>query len=367
VVLFAVNETPEVLSSKIPKLQKAASLPEPKFCSYLIGNVMKDRKTVSVIILAFNEAENLPQVFSRLEKQAIELVSKYDFEFIILDNSSTDDTRELSFNQCRTNPAWKYIRYSRNFGAEASLQAGLDHSTGDAAIIFCADMQDPPDYFPTMLAKWESGADVVSGILNERNDSSILKTLGAKIAYHLIFRLTESRIPPNATSFRLLDRKVVEVLMEMREPDRYFRGMVHWVGFKQEYFAYDRQKRVAGNSNAGILHCILYAFNAIMCFSSRPMHLSMYFGLILTVLSVFSSCVYAILFFVEPSFLRAPPPGTTTLILLALFLVGMNSLFLGIIGEYVGRIYRQGKNRPLYIVAETMNLSPMAGNSRRKP
>jgi glycosyltransferase involved in cell wall biosynthesis len=318
---------------------------------------MKAKKTVSVVILSFNEAENLPQVFKLLCKQASDLGTLYDFEFILLDNSSTDQTRELAANQCRKDPHWKYIRYSRNFGAEASLQAGLDHANGDAAIVFCADLQDPPDYFREMLEKWEAGAEVVSGILNERNDSSLLKTLGAKIAYHLIFHLTESRIPPNATSFRLLDRKVIAVLAEMREPDRYFRGMVHWVGFKQDYFAYDRQKRVAGSSNAGILHCILYAFNAIICFSSRPMHLSMYFGLALTGLSVLSACVYGTLFFLEPTFLPAPPPGTTTLILLALFLVGMNSLFLGIIGEYVGRIYRQGKNRPLYIVAETINLN----------
>jgi glycosyltransferase involved in cell wall biosynthesis len=328
---------------------------------------MKAKKTVSVIILAFNEAENLPQVFIRLGKQALDLISLYDFEFIILDNSSTDQTRELSINHCQTNLAWKYLRYSRNFGAEASLQAGLDHSTGDAVIVFCADMQDPPDYFPTMLAKWEAGADVVSGILNERNDSSILKTLGAKVAYYLIYQLTESRIPPNATSFRLLDRKVVQVLVEMREPDRYFRGMVHWVGFTQGYFPYDRQKRMAGNSNAGLLHCVVYAINAIICFSSRPMHLSMYFGLLLTGISVLSSLVYGILFFLEPSFLPAPPPGTTTLILLALFLVGINSLFLGIIGEYVGRIYRQGKNRPLYIVAETMNVFSPLGQGANQP
>ncbi len=328
---------------------------------------MKVRKTVSVVILSFNEAENLPQVFKHLGKQASDLVALYDFEFILLDNSSTDQTRELAANQCRGNPQWRYIRYSRNFGAEASLQAGLDHSTGDAVIVFCADLQDPPDYFPEMLAKWEAGAEVVSGILSERNDSSLLKTLGAKIAYHLIFQLTESRIPPNATSFRLLDRKVVAVLMEMREPDRYFRGMVHWVGFKQDYFTYNRQKRVAGNSNAGILHCILYAFNAIICFSSRPMHLSMYFGLALTGLAVLSSGIYGILFFLEPSFLPTPPPGTTTLILLALFLVGMNSLFLGIIGEYVGRIYRQGKNRPLYIVAERINFNPSVDQSIHSP
>jgi dolichol-phosphate mannosyltransferase len=318
---------------------------------------IQERRKISVVILAFNEEGNMPQVFDRLTKQATDLCATYDFEFIILDNSSTDGTREISLAQCKSKTEWKYIRYSRNFGAEASLQAGLDHCTGDAAIIFCADLQDPPEYIPEMLSKWQAGSDVISGVLNERNDDNLLKTIGAKIAYHLIFQLTESRIPPNVTSYRLIDRKVISTLKGMREPDRYFRGLVHWIGFTQDYFTYDRSKRLSGNSNAGLLHCISYALNAILCFSSRPMHLSMYFGLILTTLSLLSSLVYGVLFISKPSFLAPPPPGTTTLILLALFLVGMNSLFLGIIGEYVGRIYRQGKNRPLYIVAETVNLA----------
>ena len=322
---------------------------------YVLIVAMETRKKVSILILAFNEEENMSRVFDGLGKESDKL-SEYDFEFIILDNSSTDGTREVSLNHCRKNTNWKYIRYSRNFGAEASLQAGIDHSEGDAVIVFCADMQDPPEYIAEMLFKWEAGAEVVSGILNERNDDNFLKTLGAKIAYNLIYRLTDSRIPPNATSFRLLDKRVVTVLRQMREPDRYFRGLVHWVGFSQGHFGYDRKKRLAGASNAGIFYCIVYALNAIICFSSRPMHLSMFFGIFLTGLSIFSSIVYSLLFFLKPRFLAPPPPGTTTLIILALFLVGMNSLFLGIIGEYVGRIYRQGKNRPLYIVAESMNL-----------
>ena len=318
---------------------------------------MNIRKKISVVILAYNEQENMPQVFVRLEKQATDLLYGYDFEFIILDNSSTDGTRELSVAYCQTHSNWKYIRYSRNFGAEASMQAGLDNAVGDAVITFFADLQDPPENIPLMIQKWENGAEVVSGVLNLRNDDNFIKTIGAKIAYALIYHLTETRIPPHATSFRLLDKKVVAALKAMREPDRYFRGLVHWVGFKQDYFTYDRHKRMAGTSNAGIIHCVEYALHAILCFSSRPMHLSMYFGLILTALAAFLTPCYGILFFTKPSFLPSPPPGITTLIILALFLVGLNSLFLGIIGEYVGRIYRQGKNRPLYIVAEKVNFN----------
>jgi polyisoprenyl-phosphate glycosyltransferase len=236
----------------------------------------------------------------------------------------------------------------------------LDHATGDAVITVFSDLQDPPENIPVMIKKWEEGAEVVYGTLNERNDSNVVKTLGAKIAYRLIYHLTESKIPPNATDFRLMDKKVVEALRTLREPDRYSRGLVHWVGFKQESFVYDRHKRVAGESSAGVLYCFKFALHAVTCFSSIPMHLSMYFGLLLTVFSVFLSFVYTILFFAQPSFLKPPPPGTTTVIILVLFLVGLNSLFLGIIGEYVGRIYRQGKNRPLYIVAERFNVDSVS-------
>ncbi len=319
---------------------------------------MNDRKKlVSLLVPAYNEEGNIPSVIERLTRQARNLEHLYDFEFLVMDNCSTDRTRELVLAQCVIDPRWKFLRYSRNFGAEASVLAGFDHVKGDAAIIIFSDLQDPPENIPIMLEKWRAGSEVVYGVINERNDSNFLKTIGAKIAYFLIHKLTESKIPPNATDFRLLDRKVVDSLKTLREPDRYFRGLVHWVGFKQDSFVYDRHKRVAGKSNAGILYCIKFALHAITCFSSKPMHLSMFFGLGLTSLSILGSIFYGALYFVKPSFLSAPPPGITTLIILALFLVGLNSLFLGIIGEYVGRIYRQGKNRPLYIVAEKVNFS----------
>lgn len=314
------------------------------------------KKKISLVIPAYNEEKNIPILISRLENLEASLSKKFDIEYVVLDNNSHDGTRQLILNQCQKNPRWKYVRYSRNFGAEASLIAGLDYATGDAVITLFSDLQDPPENIPEMISKWENGAEVVYGILKERNDSNLVKTLGAKIAYWLIYHLTDCKIPPNATDFRLLDRKVVDSLRTMREPDRYFRGLVHWVGFKQDSFQYSRQKRVFGKSTAGVLYCINFTFNAITCFSSKPLKVILFLGAFLTLVSVLASFVYLFLFFARPSFLAPPPPGITTLILLGVFGLGMNAFFLGIIGEYVGKIYNQGKSRPLYIVSEELNV-----------
>jgi dolichol-phosphate mannosyltransferase len=317
---------------------------------------MGDFKKISILIPAYNEEGNIPNLISRLDAQYELLKHRYEFEFLFLDNSSTDNTRNLLLLQCAKNKQWKYLRYSRNFGSESSMLAGLDHVTGDATIIVFSDLQDPPENIPVMLEKWEAGAEVVYGVINERNDSSILKTLGAKAAYFLIHHLTDSKIPADATDFRLLDRKVVEALRALREPDRYFRGLVHWVGFKEDSFLYDRHKRVAGESNANFIYCVKFALHAIVCFSSKPMHFILAAGMLLTSISIIASIAYTILFFVRPAFLTPPPPGMTTVVILGCLALGINSLFLGIIGEYVGRIYNQGKARPLYIVSEKVNL-----------
>jgi glycosyltransferase involved in cell wall biosynthesis len=316
---------------------------------------LKTKKKISILIPAYNEQGNIPSLISRLEHLYVKLKSQYDFEFLLLDNNSKDRTRELALQQCQNNKLWKYLRYSRNFGAESSILAGLDHVTGDATIIVFSDLQDPPENIPVMLEKWEAGAEVVYGVINKRNDSNILKTLGAKSAYFLIHHLTDSKIPVDATDFRLLDRKVVDALRALREPDRYFRGLVHWVGFKEDAFLYDRDKRVAGKSNANFIYCVKFALHAIVCFSSKPMHFILAAGILLTCISIIAAFIYTILFFVRPAFLIPPPPGMTTVVILVCLALGINSLFLGIIGEYVGRIYNQGKARPLYIVSEKVN------------
>lgn len=309
---------------------------------------------LSFIIPAYNEEGNLPTLFERVSAVADSLRGRCRCEMIVLDNGSRDRTPEMAAAQCARDARWRYVRYTRNFGAEASLLAGLDFAEGDAVVNLFSDLQDPPELIPRMLDEWERGAQVVYGVVQERNDSSFLKTLGARLAYKLIAALAEVRIPPNATDFRLMDRQVVLSLRALREPDRYMRGLVHWVGFDQRPIPYDRAARKEGRSSANLIYCIKFALHAIACFSSKPMHFAMITGFALTGLSLVLAALYVILFFARPVFLQPPPPGLTTVLLLSLFSLGIQSLFLGIIGEYVGRVYNQGKGRPVYLVDRTI-------------
>jgi glycosyltransferase involved in cell wall biosynthesis len=316
------------------------------------------RKRVSIIIPVYNEQGNLPELYDRVTAVTRPLSDRYAFEYTVLDNASEDSTQQIARGICERDPEWRYVRYSRNFGFESSLMAGLDFATGDAVITLLSDLQDPPEIIPRMLELWEQGNEVVFGKLETRNDESWLKTLGAKVAYQLIYHLSECKIVPNATDFRLLDRKVVNVLRELREPDRYMRGLVHWVGFKQFPISYSRAKRQRGESNARLYYCIKFALHAVVCFSRKPLRVVTIFGLLITAFSCFLAALYLAHRLIYPIFSTAPPPGLTTVFLLLLFLIGTNALFLGVIGEYVGRIYNQGKRRPLYIVDTCVNVSP---------
>ena len=207
-----------------------------------------------------------------------------------------------------------------------------------------------------MLRLWKQGADVVYGKLTKRNDDNWMKTLGAKIAYQMICRLSDCKIVPGATDFRLMDKKVVANLRLLREPDRYMRGLVHCVGYKQVPIIYERARRTRGESSARLYYCVKFALHAVICFSSKPLHIVTIFGLAITAISVSLGLLYVLLFFARPTFLAPPPPGITTVFLMLLFMIGSNALFLGIIGEYVGRIYNQGKARALYLVEQKINL-----------
>jgi dolichol-phosphate mannosyltransferase len=313
-------------------------------------------KTLTILIPALNEEASLPQLRQRLERVFQQMADTVHPEYIILDNRSEDGTPKLAEQFCAENPAWKYVRYSRNFGYHNSLACGFDIATGDALIVVAGDLQEPPELIPQMVSLWQKGFDVVYGVLDQRNDDTLAKTIGAKIFYPLINAISTSPLPPNATDFRLISRRIIDVVRSMREPDRYLRGLVHWTGFNQTSFVYNRDPRTHGKSTAGVWYSTKWAANAVISFSNLPLRIASYFGLIAMCFSAAAAIYFVVVKFYPPSWMPVPPTGTTAIIVLLLFAIGLNAFFLGIIGEYVGRIYNQGKQRPLYVIDRTINI-----------
>lgn len=313
------------------------------------------RPLLTLLVPCYNEAANLPAAYERIETVMAQLRETVDYEVIVLDNRSEDRTRGVAKDLCSRNLRWRYVRYSRNFGYHASLACGFDVARGDALVVIAGDLQEPPEMIPRMIEIWREGNDVVYGVLKRRSDESILKTVGAWFAYRLIYWLSDSRIPPSATDFRLIDRKVIDAIRRMSEPDRYLRGMVHWVGFRQASFPYDRDPRRHGESSGGLWVSIRMAVHAIICFSHMPLRAMAYFGLLVMLGALAFGLFFLYVYFARPLWIPEPPSGMTGIALLLVFAIGLNALFLGLIGEYVGRIYNQGKSRPLYIIDEKVN------------
>lgn len=314
------------------------------------------RTLLSVVIPAYNEEASLPELFSRLTQVTAGLPD-YDFEFILVDNCSQDGTERMARGFSERDPRWKYVRFSRNFKVETSLTAGLTYASGAAAIFLVSDLQDPPEYLPKMIQTWRNErADVVYGVVRKRRDGNFLKTLGAKLFYQLIYRLSDIRIPANATDFRLISRPVIEALNRCPERNRYLRGLVHWVGFKQVGFEYSRRAREKGESNAGLLTCANLAFSAMIAFSTKPLRWASLLGLAATGFSLVAAGIYTalrILLYFGLNPLTPPPPGWATQMIFMFFFGGIQCLFLGIIGEYVGRVFDEVKQRPLWVVDRT--------------
>jgi glycosyltransferase involved in cell wall biosynthesis len=311
-------------------------------------------KKISLLVPVLNEEENLPELERRLKALALNL-DKYDFEIIILDNCSTDSSPLVIKDIISRSKNWKYVRYSKNFGYHNSLACGYDLASGDALVVVQADLQDPPELIEKMLGLWEEGNDVVYGILLKRNDYSILKTIGAKLFYRIIYFAGNLKMPVNATDFRLVDRKVIDAVKLLREPDRYLRGLVHWVGFRSIGFYYNRDSRLKGISAGNLFYCAKYAVNAFISFSEFPLRFMIYLGVTLITICIFASIYFIWLYFNQDSLIDKLPTGLTMLTLLSIFTIGLNAVFFGVIGEYVGRIYNQGKKRPLYIIDEKIN------------
>ncbi len=307
------------------------------------------KKLITIIIPARNEAGNM----ERVEREVTALADSQpdDFEFIIVDNASTDATSQMAAELCRRDKRWRYIRFSRNFSVEGSITAGYDHAKGDAIVVLYSDLQDPPDVIPRFIEKWKEGYDVVYGVRTVRAGDPKWRNAAAWLAYRIIAWLSDVPIPKDTGDFRLISSRVRDAIGQLSEVNRYMRGMIAWVGFKQIGVPYERRARTTGRSNAPLGDILLFTFNAITSFSLRPLRLFSLFGFFVLALSFVLAIVYVTLWMKG-----SPPPGFTTLLVLLLAGIGINSLGIGILGEYLGRTFSESKRRPIYVVEQSVNV-----------
>jgi polyisoprenyl-phosphate glycosyltransferase len=302
--------------------------------------------TYSIIAPIYNEIENLPELYRRVRE--VMDSSKKPWELILVDDGSTDGSTESIRELAKTDKRVRSIIFARNFGHQPAITAGWDYARGDAVVIIDADLQDPPEVILQLAEKWQEGYEVVYAVRAAREGETWFKKFTAAMFYRLIHWITDVKIPVDTGDFRLMDRKVVDVLKQMKERHRFPRGMSAWVGFKQIGVEYKRAARTAGVTKYPFRKMLKLAVNAITSFSYFPLQVATFFGFISAGLSILAIPVVAILRLAGSRFFE----GQATTLISVLFLGGVQLISLGILGEYVGRLYDEAKGRPLYIVRE---------------
>lgn len=311
---------------------------------------MDSRPLLSIIIPMYNEQAGLEALFSRLVPLLDETGG---WEAICVDDGSTDNTFEMLREFHRRDPRIKIVRLSRNFGKEPALTAGIEHSSGQAIIPLDSDLQDPPELIREMVEEWKKGNKVVLATRRSRPGDSWLKALLAGWFYRGINAMSTVPIPANTGDFRLMDRRVVEEVRRMPERSRFMKGLFAWVGFSGTVIYYDRPQRHAGASRWSFWKLWKLALDGIFAFSTLPLRVWMYLGAAISLVSF----LYACFLIIRTLLFGVDMPGYTSLMVVILFLGGIQLISLGIIGEYIGRIYRETKQRPLYVVEERVGLS----------
>lgn len=303
--------------------------------------------TVSVVLPIFNEVQTLPALHARLAGVMCELGESYELVFV--NDGSRDGSLEFLKKLAVEDSKIKVISLSRNFGHQMAITCGLDHARGAAVIVMDADLQDPPELIPTLIEKWREGYDVVYAVREERQGESLFKRATAALFYRLICRLSRVEIPADTGDFRLLSRRAVEGLRATTERNRFVRGLVGWIGYRQTGVRFVREERAAGETKYPFRKMLKFAIDGITSFSFVPLQMATYFGFLISGAS-FLYIVYAVL---QKLLTDRPVTGWTSLMVAMLFLGGVQLITLGIIGEYIGRIYEEVKQRPLYLVDET--------------
>lgn len=307
--------------------------------------------TISVVVPMYNEEEVIMETYKRLKAVMDETGEKY--ELIFVNDGSRDKTRDLAAAICYKDKNVKLIDFARNFGHQVAISAGMDNSSGDAVVVIDADLQDPPEVIPQMIAKWREGFDVVYGKRLKREGDSFFKKFTAKIFYRTLNKLTDTEIPVDTGDFRLIDRKVCDALKNnISEKNRYVRGIISWLGFKSAPVEFVREKRFAGTTKYPLKKMLKFASDAIMSFSLKPLKLATYLGVGISIASFIYMLVLIIL---KLCGVLSTVLGWTSIVAISLFFNGLILMILGILGSYIGRIYEEVKGRPLYVIQDKIN------------
>ncbi|MCX6276272.1 MAG: glycosyltransferase family 2 protein [Bacteroidetes bacterium] len=302
---------------------------------------------LSIIIPIYNEEGNIPKLFERLTNVLSVLQS--DAEFIFINDGSVDGSIRLIKELASLHPGVRYINFARNFGHQIAVTAGLDHCKGKAAIIIDADLQDPPELIAEMFQKWQEGYEVVYAKRRSREGESYLKKFTAKLFYRMLKKITSINIPVDTGDFRLIDRKIIDALKQMPEQQKFLRGQISWIGFRQTFIEYDRDARYSGKTGYTFKKMIRLALDGITSFSNLPLKFATFTGFMVSGIA-FIMILYALYSrFISRDYV----PGWTSLMLAVLFIGGVQLICIGIIGEYISRMSSNVRNRPLYIVNET--------------
>jgi polyisoprenyl-phosphate glycosyltransferase len=304
---------------------------------------------ISVVVPVYNEEAVVFESYKRL-KGVMEALNE-PYELIFVNDGSRDATPDIVRHICEADSTVHFIDFARNFGHQIAISAGMDYASGEAVVVIDADLQDPPEVIPEMIAKWRKGYDVVYGKRAERKGETLFKRFTSAAFYRVLQKLTDVDIPVDTGDFRLIDRKVCDALKLIKERNRYIRGIISWLGFKQTGVEFVRDKRFAGETKYPLKKMLRFAFDGITSFSVKPLKLSSYVGGIVS----FAGFAYLLVVVYQKLFTDRTVTGWASMMAVSLFFNGVVLMMLGIIGEYIGRIYDEAKGRPLYVVRETLN------------
>ncbi len=304
----------------------------------------------SVVVPVYNEEEVINVTYKRLTEVMQSTGESY--EIIFVNDGSRDKTAMMAREICKNDSNVKLIDFSRNFGHQTAITAGMDYSCGDAVVVIDADLQDPPEVILEMLKKWREGYEIVYGQRIKREGETWFKKFTAKVFYRFLNKMTDVDIPVDTGDFRLIDRKVCDAMKTITERNRYVRGIVSWLGFKSAPVEFERQKRFAGTTKYPLKKMIKFASDAIMSFSYKPLKLATFMGSFVSIVSFIGLLVMIVL---KLCGIGEYVDGWTSLAVISLFLNGIVLMILGIMGEYIGRIYDEAKDRPLYVIRDAVN------------